>query len=95
MSTFQGALVSEQGVKFAIVVVKSHVLAGDKSRGGSHKGFRAGLRRRPDRVDGAGQFGPSPVLGASRHRESSCAHAARRDSLAAVYRVLRACSRER
>ena len=31
MQTFEGALVREQGVEFAIVVVKSHVLSSDSS----------------------------------------------------------------
>ena len=38
--TFQGALVTEQGITFAIVVVKSHVIQSDAAAREALRGFR-------------------------------------------------------
>jgi len=65
--SFDAALVREQGITFAVVVVKGHVISSDSSRGRRCSAFGVHFPERADRVDGSDGSGDRRT-GAVRHR---------------------------
>ena len=66
---FQGAVIKEQGVTFAVVIVKQHVLDISSEANDAIASFRTSVPRYSLGLDGSGLKRHADLLRQARHRE--------------------------
>jgi hypothetical protein len=86
--TLQGAVIREQGVTFAVVIVKMHVIDSSTEAGQSHRHLPAGFSQPAGRPDGAGRTRHADLLRSQGHRPVPGWRAAPDDPVAAIHGLM-------